>query len=433
MNIIKSLFTVASVISVCIAQISQEINISGTVMDKGGTSIPGAFVMLETAGLADTTGSDGSFLLTGNPVGIDRGINLSFESKQSAWINNGLLHINVQEKSEVDIIAYTLQGKAIFSVKKTMDAGTHCIALPNNAVGVYFYKIKSDNNEFVLKSCSIGKFAIGSALSIQIPSHNTFAKLAKSNGEIDDVIAVTKEGYLNYRVIITNSDTSGIEIKMIECAGTVTDEDGNIYQTVNIGNQVWTVENLRTTKYNDGTQIPHVPDGIDWIQLSTAGYCYYNTTTNANSIKKFGALYNWYVVSTKKLAPIGWHVPSDAEWDTLQNYLIANGYNWDGTTTGNKIAKSIASRTDWATSQSQGLVGNNMATNNSSGFSALPGGCRSSYAHFTSMPYSGHWWSTSESDESHAYYRYLYSSKEDLVRTNEYSKVSGFSVRLVKD
>ena len=113
---------------------------------------------------------------------------------------------------------------------------------------------------------------------------------------------------------------------------TVKDADGNVYTTVKIGNQVWTVENLRTTKYNDGSAIPLVTDSAAWVNLTTPGYCYYNNTTNADSIKKYGALYNWYAVDTKKLAPAGWHVPTDAEWDTLQNYLIANGYNWDGTT-----------------------------------------------------------------------------------------------------
>ena len=132
---------------------------------------------------------------------------------------------------------------------------------------------------------------------------------------------------------------------MIVCAGTVADADGNVYQTVRIGNQkfvaqVWTVENLRTTKYNDGTPIPHLTDSVAWINDTLGAYCYYLDTTSGNIIKKYGALYNWYAVDTKKLAPKGWHVPSDEEWNTLQDYLIANGYNFDGTTTGNKIAKS---------------------------------------------------------------------------------------------
>ncbi len=153
------------------------------------------------------------------------------------------------------------------------------------------------------------------------------------------------------------------------------DIDGNGYHIVKIGNQVWTVENLRTTRYNDGTAIPYVTDNSAWANLSTPGYCYYGNDSAANAVK-YGALYNWHAVNTGKLAPEGWHVPTDAEWDTLQNYLIANGYNWDGTTTGNKIAKSMAAKTDWNSSSTAGAPGNDVQSNNSSGFSALPGGYR---------------------------------------------------------
>jgi len=104
-----------------------------------------------------------------------------------------------------------------------------------------------------------------------------------------------------------------------------------------------------------------------------------NNTTNADSIKKYGALYDWYAASptnVKKIAPAGWHVPSDAEWDTLQNYLTAKGYNRDGTTTGNKIEKALAAKTDWVTYSTNGTIGSDLSKNNSSGFSALPGGYR---------------------------------------------------------
>ena len=103
--------------------------------------------------------------------------------------------------------------------------------------------------------------------------------------------------------------------------------------------------------------------------------------TDLENIKKFGALYNWYAVNTLKLAPKGWHVPNDAEWDTLQNYLTTNGYNWDGTTKENKIAKALAARTDWAFSKDSGAIGNDLTKNNRSGFSALPGGSRNYGGH----------------------------------------------------
>jgi uncharacterized protein (TIGR02145 family) len=212
--------------------------------------------------------------------------------------------------------------------------------------------------------------------------------------------------------------------------GSVTDIDGNVYQTVKIGNQVWTVENLRTTKYNDGSTIPQVTDGAAWQNLHTPGYCWY-----ANDIKnksKYGALYNWFAVDTKKLVPKGWHVPSDAEWATLQNYLIANGYNWDGTTTDDKIAKSMAAKADWKTYPDAGTIGKDLTTNNKSGFSALPGGFRRYYGFFSYIGHGGYWWSATELDASSACYRNLFCDLDLLYRDCD-DKSCGFSVRLLRD
>ena len=213
---------------------------------------------------------------------------------------------------------------------------------------------------------------------------------------------------------------------------TVTDIDGNVYHTVQIGNQVWTVENLRTTKYNDGSPILHLTDSDEWANDTLGDYCYYGNTTDADSIAKFGALYNWYAVKTGKLAPEGWHVPDSSDWNELRDYLIANSYNWDETTSGNKIGKSMAAKTDWRSSGEEGDVGNDMQSNNSSGFSALPGGYRSDLGSFSSIGYYGYWWSTTEIDSSFAYGHHLYFDYDGLVRSSYY-KECGFSVRLVKD
>ena len=222
--------------------------------------------------------------------------------------------------------------------------------------------------------------------------------------------------------------------------GTMTDIDGNVYTTVKIGTQEWTVENLRVTKYNDGTVIPLVTDSAAWARiyyndLTTPAYCFYKNTTNADSIKKYGALYNWYVVNTKKLAPAGWHVPSDSEWTIMEKYLVKNGYNRDGTTDTtayNRIAKALAAKTGWSSSSTTGNIGCDLTKNNRSGFSALPGGSRSSDGDFFSQSYYGLWWSATESAASHAYNRGLYYDIDYLSRG--YSNEScGFSVRLLRD
>jgi uncharacterized protein (TIGR02145 family) len=217
---------------------------------------------------------------------------------------------------------------------------------------------------------------------------------------------------------------------------TIVDGDGNVYTTVKCGNQEWTVENLRTTKFIDGTDIPHMTGSSEWSNLSTPGYCFYNNSTDGSFQEKWGALYNWYAVNTSKLAPAGWHVPTNADWQQLEEYLIANGYNWDKSTSGNKIGKSLAAKTDWSSSSGAGDVGNNLSSNNSTGFSALPGGYRNlepfTGGVFRNQSNIGYWWSATDSDTSSAYYLILYYGSEDLNRVSS-SKKFGFSVRLVRD
>jgi uncharacterized protein (TIGR02145 family) len=213
---------------------------------------------------------------------------------------------------------------------------------------------------------------------------------------------------------------------------TITDLDGNVYHTVNIGTQTWMIENLKTTRYNDGTAIPTVTDNNTWSSLTIGAYCWYNndSTTYKNL---YGALYNWYTVNTGKLAPIGWHVPTDSEWTTLENYLLANGYNYDGSTSGNFYAKSLAATTNWTTDTGSiaGTIGNDLSKNNSTGFSALPG----SYRGVNGFSYGaliGFWWSSTEGSTSSAWSRYLYYGDNSLYRGG-ISKNFGFSVRCVKD
>jgi uncharacterized protein (TIGR02145 family)/uncharacterized repeat protein (TIGR02543 family) len=213
----------------------------------------------------------------------------------------------------------------------------------------------------------------------------------------------------------------------------IRDADGNVYTEVKIGNQVWMVENLRTTKYNDGTAITLDISLDNWENDVTGKYCYNENTTNAVNIKKFGAFYNWNAVNTGKLAPTGWHVPTATEWNTLRDFLIANGYNHDGTTADNKIAKSMAAKTDWATFTTNGTIGSDLTANNYSGFSALPGGKRDCCA---SNPWSdsgtfASWWSASMRDATSAEVVYIRYDSESFNSGS--TEGSGRSVRLVRD
>ena len=217
----------------------------------------------------------------------------------------------------------------------------------------------------------------------------------------------------------------------------IIDVENNKYNIVKIGNQLLTMENWRCTKYMCGTSIVHVTDNTAWSNSTTPAYCWHSGVDTDELKAKYGALYNWYVVDPENphdIAPDGWRVPTDEDWDVLRDYLIANGYNWDGTTTGNKIGKALASSGgEWGTHATEGRVGNNQGSNNSSGFSALPGGCRGSSGYFYTQSLRGNWWSATEDAASNTWLRILDYHHESLLRVSYDNKGCGFSVRLVKD
>jgi len=200
---------------------------------------------------------------------------------------------------------------------------------------------------------------------------------------------------------------------------TVKDIDGNIYHTVVIGTQTWMVENLKTTHYNDGTAIPLVTGNADWSDLITPAYCWYNN--DATTYKdKYGALYNWFAVETGKLAPIGWHVPTDAEWTTLTTYLGGEEE------AGGKLKE--AGTLNWHTP--------NTGATNSTGFSALPGGWRSWEEVGEFSPLGGTiclWWSSTEANLLNAWLKGLLYDDCKLNRAGDFYKMDGCSVRCVKD
>ena len=218
----------------------------------------------------------------------------------------------------------------------------------------------------------------------------------------------------------------------------VTDIDGNTYDYLTYGDQVWTVENAEMVTYRDGTPIPEVTDAIEWEALTTGAWSYYNNDPTKPR------LYNWYAVMgihdtdpntpNKEFAPEGWHVPSDAEWTTLEDYLIANGYNYDDTTTENKIAKAMASTTGWNSSTELGAIGNDQSLNNSSGFNAFSEGFRDINGSFSVEGSSAIFSSSTQSeiDTGFAFDRYLTSNTIFPFRGVNF-KQSGFSVRFVRD
>jgi uncharacterized protein (TIGR02145 family) len=236
----------------------------------------------------------------------------------------------------------------------------------------------------------------------------------------------TKSGSTSYKL----SDIDSITFLQPggTTTGTVTDIDGNVYKTVTIGTQVWMAENLKTTKYRNGDAISYVTDDWAWMMLTaqtgavgatgTGGYCNYaNNTSNGTT---YGRLYNgWVVADSRKIAPAGWHVPTDAEWTTLTTYL-------GGESTASKKLKETGT-SHWSSP--------NSSSTNETGFTALPSGSRGSTGSYYYIGDAGDWWSSTEyviNGVKNAYYRYVVSFNDVVTRAGDVYGY-GFSIRCIKD
>ena len=221
------------------------------------------------------------------------------------------------------------------------------------------------------------------------------------------------------------------------CPGTptVTDYDGNTYNTVQIGNQCWMKENLRTTRYSDGTGI-----ALGSSTSTTTPYRYYPNNDSSN-VSTYGYLYNWPAVmhgassssanpsGVQGICPTGWHVPSDAEWTQLTDHVSGQNQYVCGGNSAN-IAMALASTTGWGYSSNACEVGYNPGANNATGFSAFPAGVYSGY--YVSFGVDACFWSSTEYDSDYAWIRYLECYDAGVYGFIDY-KYGGFSVRCVRD
>lgn len=204
---------------------------------------------------------------------------------------------------------------------------------------------------------------------------------------------------------ITFTTNGGI----VNC-GTVTDIDGNVYNTVTIGTQCWMAENLKTTRYNDGTAILTGLSNADWQSTTSGAYAIYNNDPANNTT--YGKLYNSYAAKTNKLAPAGWHVPTYAEWTTLTTFL-------GGESIAGGAMKAI---TLW--------ISPNTGATNSSGFTGLPSGYRNINGTFSDIGFYGYFWS---SDSYYSCWSSLKNSNNSVGSDCDLFRQKGFSVRCVRD
>lgn len=212
---------------------------------------------------------------------------------------------------------------------------------------------------------------------------------------------------------------TGIKFNADLIYGAVSDVDGNTYKTIPIGSQVWMAQNLKTTKFADGSGIPLVTDYPTWANSVTSGYCWF-VNNDSMFADIYGAYYNWFAVNTGKLCPTGWHVPSDSEWQNLVTFLGGER------SAGSKI-KEVGSN-NW--------VYSNKDATNQSGFTGIPAGLRGAIdGTFGGQGSFGGWWTTTEVNPSPLATAWCRSIHGDttVVARNEFYKKNGFPVRCVKD
>jgi uncharacterized protein (TIGR02145 family) len=233
------------------------------------------------------------------------------------------------------------------------------------------------------------------------------------------ISGLTTGATYHFRIRAVNSlgTTNGTDLTFVASGpAPVVDVEGNAYSIVNIGTQTWMAENLKTTKYNDNTTIPLVTDNAAWIALSTPAYCWYNNDLSGNK-DTYGAIYNFYTVSTGKLCPAGWHVPTDAEFITLTDYL--GGIN----SAGGKLKET--GTINW--------LSPNVGATNETGFKALPAGQRDEYGAFIGLNQNAIFWSSTPYNIYKPWYRSLSYIASSVFVGNGSLNIRGFSIRCIKD
>jgi len=316
-----------------------------------------------------------------------------------------------------NIELFDIAGRRIIAAQNLLSIGTHSYQVSGLRSGIYTIRISSSAYTYTgillsngapssdVRINYLGNVAIPASKE-KLKSATTEKLMQYSTGDLLKFTSISG----NYKTISTEVPTQSktITVPFVDC----TDGDGNHYSVVQIGTQIWMGENLKTTKYNDGTSIPNVTDKLAWSNLTTPAYCWYNNDVANEST--YGALYNWYTVNTNKLAPLGWHIATDTEWTTLTDYL--GGYN----VAGGKLKE--AGNTHW--------LSPNTGATNVSDFTALPGGFRDAGI-FYRKDSIGEFWSSTMLNMDAGSGRYTYYKDVTFGMTNE-TGTEGVSVRCIK-
>jgi len=347
-------------------------------------------------------------------------------------IKNGTLQIYPNPMAEQSILTFVapdndhavigivdLSGKNVYQISTLLSPGVNSFRVSGISRGMCFVKVNGKNYHYSAKLVSQSNLQDETKIEhVSFAKHTASTPLKSTETTID--MLYTEGDQLLYKGISgiystlipdVPASSKTITFNFAAC----TDGDNNNYTIVQIGTQTWMVENLKTTKYNNGTSIPLVTDNSAWAKLNTHGYCWYNND-DATYKNTYGALYNWFTVHTAGLAPAGWHLATDAEFTTLTDYLGGESV------AGGKLKETGI--TNWLTP--------NTGATNESGFSANPGGLRYYDGSYATMGKYSFWWSSTTFNTSSAWARRVYYSHGAVDRYYDL-KTHGFSVRCVRD
>ena len=363
--------------------------------------------LLVTTGINETGKNEGNIKVYPNPM--QGQAEISFYANQA---------------SNATICIYDIAGKEVLQTVSNLSQGIQKFQLSGLKQGMYFINISGNGYFYTAKLISQNTITAGTKIKYIGNEKPEIIHTLKNTNTTITLPYITGDnlrfnGYaISHSAIVndvpTASKTITFAFTSTICPPTVTDIDGNIYNTVSIGSQCWMSENLKTTKYRNGNAITNVTDSTAW-GFSYGAYCDYMNIAGNSTI--YGRLYNFYtVIDTSGLCPTGWHIPCDTAWTILITYLGGDGI------AGGKLKE--AGLGHW--------LSPNNAASNETGFTALPAGFRNSEGNFYFVGSNGYWWSSSAYINGNAWKLSMYYNLS-TVSFNGIFKSTGMSVRCLRD
>jgi uncharacterized protein (TIGR02145 family) len=368
----------------------------------------------------------------------------------------GKTNVNVYlpENGNVLFTVTDIIGKEILKQEMRLDRGNHSFAFFPGGESLYFLTAQVHHQSQTIKMINTPSLTyLSGTCSLEYTGEVMGAGAYKSGiflnqfvFKLGDQLKFTTSTALGNKTIIDTPSGDHAYIFQfgaggLSCPGTptVTDIDGNVYNTVLIGTQCWMKENLKTTTYKNYIPIPNVTDAGAWFNLTSGAYVWYDNDTSWKD--KYGALYNWYATMDPcGLCPSGWHVPNNAEWTQLVDYVVSQGFpnEWDnpnGASNALKSCRQVNSPLGAGCNTTENPRWDAHNTHHGFdqfGFSVLPGSYRSSNGLFDYIGSTGYWWTYTEYSSCSAWYRYQINHFGNVFEIIE-EKNFGFSVRCLKD